>query len=99
MEFVCMIEAIPENERPAHFALAAELFGRLAQERRDLPNGYSFRFAPEALEPLARFVSKERRCSRRAVRTHGSGSAENYETIADCDGELDAENGRSEGVD
>ncbi len=62
MNLVCIIDAIPESERPAHFALAAELFGRQAQERRDLPNGYAFRFAPDALEALARFVSKERRC-------------------------------------
>jgi hypothetical protein len=59
---VCMIDAIPENERAAHFALAAELFGTLAQERRDHPNGYSFRFPPAVLERIARFVSKERRC-------------------------------------
>jgi hypothetical protein len=59
---VCRIDAIPENERAAHFALAAELFGTQAQARRDHPHGYAFRFMPDALEALARFVSKERRC-------------------------------------
>jgi hypothetical protein len=59
---VCVIDAIPENERPAHFALAAELFGTQAQERLDLPNGYAVRFEPDAIEALARFVAKERRC-------------------------------------
>jgi hypothetical protein len=62
MEFVCMIDAIPVSERPAHFALAADLFKKQAQERRDIPNGYAFRFMPDALESLIRFVSKERRC-------------------------------------
>jgi hypothetical protein len=62
MELVCMIDAIPANERAAHFALAAELFGTQAEERRDLPNGYSFRFTPAVLESVVRFVSKERRC-------------------------------------
>jgi len=62
MELVCMIDAIPASERPAHFALAAELFGTRARERHELPTGYAFRFEPDALEALARFVSKERRC-------------------------------------
>jgi hypothetical protein len=57
-----MVGAIPENERAAHFALAAELFRTQTQERRDVPNGYAFRFTPDILEPLVRFVSKERRC-------------------------------------
>jgi hypothetical protein len=59
---VCIIDAIPVSERPAHFALAADLFKKQAQERRDIPNGYTFRFMPDALEPLVRFVSRERRC-------------------------------------
>jgi len=59
---VCMMDAIPVNERGAHFALAAKLFGRQTQERRKAPNGYAFRFPPDTLEPLARFVSKEQRC-------------------------------------
>jgi hypothetical protein len=59
---VCRIDAILENERAAHFALAAELFGTQAQEQRDHPHGYAFRFTPDALEALTRFVSRERRC-------------------------------------
>jgi hypothetical protein len=53
---VCRIDAIPETERAAHFALAAELLGTQAQGRRDHPHGYAFRFMPDALEALARFV-------------------------------------------
>jgi hypothetical protein len=59
---VCIIDAIPEEERAAHFALAAALFRTQTQKRRDVPNGYAFRFTPDTLEALVRFVSKERRC-------------------------------------
>jgi hypothetical protein len=58
----CILDAIPEPERNAHVRLAGELFGRRAQERRDLPDGYAFRFEPDALEALARFVANERHC-------------------------------------
>lgn len=53
---------MPEPEREAHVRLAGELFGRRVQERRDLPDGYAFRFEPDAREGLARFVANERRC-------------------------------------
>jgi hypothetical protein len=59
---VCIVDAIPLAERSAHFGLVADLFGVRAQERRDVPNGYAFRFPPEAFDELARFVSGERRC-------------------------------------
>lgn len=58
----CVPGTIPADERPAHFALAAELFGGAVQERRALADGYAFRFAPERLEGVMRFVSNERRC-------------------------------------
>lgn len=57
----CVPGAIAPGEREAHFALAAELFGA-AQERREVPEGYAFRLAPEWLERAARFVANERRC-------------------------------------
>jgi len=38
---VCVVEAIPEAERAAHFQLAARLFGTLAQAVTALPNGYA----------------------------------------------------------
>ncbi len=57
----CVPGAIPAEEREAHFALAAELFGTV-EERRDVAEGYAFRFAPEQLERIARFVANERRC-------------------------------------
>jgi hypothetical protein len=57
-----MVEAIPPSERGVHFARLKHLFGQSVQERRDLPNGYAFRFLPETFEELALFVSLERRC-------------------------------------
>lgn len=61
-ELACVPTAIPLTERAAHFPLARELFVDLAKERSDLANGYAFRFAPDALETLARFIANERKC-------------------------------------
>lgn len=59
----CVPGAIPTEDRAAHFALARKLFTEMAQERCELQqHGYAFRFHPEALEELARFVANERRC-------------------------------------
>lgn len=58
---VCVPGAIPADARPAHFALAAELFGAV-REQRETEDGYAFRFAPEWLERVARFVANERLC-------------------------------------
>ena len=58
----CVPGAIAAEERPAHFALIARLFGTVARERIDTPGGYSFRFAPEAFDDVARFVANERKC-------------------------------------
>jgi hypothetical protein len=58
----CVPGAIPAEERPAHFALAARLFGTEARERRTLPDGYAFRFDAELFGQVARFVEYERLC-------------------------------------
>lgn len=58
----CVPGAIPAEERAGHFALAAELFGDAALERRALEDGYAFRFGPERLDVVMRFVANERRC-------------------------------------
>ena len=58
----CVPGAIPPAERAAHFDLAGRLFGGAVRERRDLPDGYAFRFDAESLEQVARFVANERRC-------------------------------------
>ncbi len=58
----CVPGAIPAAERPAHFALAAHLTGEALRERKDLANGYAFRFDAESFDDVARFVTNERRC-------------------------------------
>jgi hypothetical protein len=58
----CVPGAIPAAERPAHFALVAELFGGTTRERRDVEDGYAFRFDAERLDGVMRFVANERRC-------------------------------------
>jgi len=58
----CVPEAIPASERPGHFTLLTRLFGETVRERRDVPNGYAFRFGAESFEDVARFVALERLC-------------------------------------
>lgn len=57
----CVPGAIPADERAGHFALAAELFGA-AQERREVEEGYAFRWGAERVEQVMRFVLNERLC-------------------------------------
>lgn len=61
-QLVCIVDAIPQNERAAHFALLSDLFRHRAQEKKAVPNGYRFRFPSEMLDKLMEFVSRERRC-------------------------------------
>lgn len=58
----CVVDAIAPAERPAHLALIARLFEQAVQERRDIPDGYSFRFDAEMFDDVSRFVANERRC-------------------------------------
>lgn len=58
----CVPEAIPLSERSGHFALLTRLFAEAARERREVPNGYAFRFDAEAFDDIARFVALERLC-------------------------------------
>lgn len=58
----CVPSAIEPAVRAAHFALARELFEKRSVERAMLPDGYAFRFPPDLLEDIARFVANERRC-------------------------------------
>lgn len=62
MPLACVMDAIPANERAAHVALIAHLFGELASEIQELPEGYAFRFAARDLESVAAFVANERKC-------------------------------------
>lgn len=58
----CVPDAIRAEERSTHFALIQRLFSTATLEREALPNGYAFRFAPEAMEEIARFMVSERKC-------------------------------------
>lgn len=61
-ELACVPSAVPAAERQEHFALGHELLEARAIERLALCNGYAFRYEPEALEAVARFVANERKC-------------------------------------
>lgn len=61
-EFVCVPDAIPQEERAGHFALAKQLFGRLAIAQQDLPDGYAVHFPAAVFDEIAKFVANERRC-------------------------------------
>lgn len=58
----CVPGAIPAEERADHFARAKKLFLDLAVERKELPDGYEFRFDVSALADVSRFVENERKC-------------------------------------
>lgn len=59
---VCVPNAIPREQRAAHFALAKHLFTELAEGREPTTEGYAFRFAADAFTSIAPFVDNERRC-------------------------------------
>ena len=58
----CVPGAIPAAERAAHFTRLRRLFDTEAQERLDIPEGYSWSFRPDAFDDVALFVSWERKC-------------------------------------
>jgi hypothetical protein len=58
----CVPAAISAAERSTHFGLARKLFAELARERKDLPQGYAFRFEAGELEAISRFIANERKC-------------------------------------
>jgi hypothetical protein len=58
----CDPAAIPVADRQQHFKLIEHLFGELAVARERVAGGYRFRFDPNALDPITRFVENERRC-------------------------------------
>ncbi len=58
----CDLSAIDEANREAHLALAADLLWRAAEERRDLPDGYAFRFPADEYRRVVDFIALERLC-------------------------------------
>ncbi len=60
--FSCDLAALSHEQRTAHLALMTRLFGSLVQERRELPDGFAYRFDGEHYEQVATFITTERRC-------------------------------------
>jgi hypothetical protein len=58
----CVPGAIAADERPAHFALLHRLFTEKVQERKEIVDGYAFRFEAADYEDVVRFVINERLC-------------------------------------
>jgi hypothetical protein len=58
----CDLTAIEPAQRAAHEALGAYLVKESAQERRELPDGYAFRFAAEQYAEITAFIANERLC-------------------------------------
>jgi hypothetical protein len=58
----CDLTAIDAEQRAAHRELAAYLVSGAAQERRELADGYAFRFPAERYADLAAFIANERLC-------------------------------------
>lgn len=62
VDLVCVPDAIPAEQRAAHFELGRRLYAELAEERVDLPSGIALRLAGDALAQVALFVANERKC-------------------------------------
>ena len=58
----CDMTAIPPERRAGRQVLAARLFGGAAEEMRELPDGYAWRFTAGHYPDVAAFVADERRC-------------------------------------
>ena len=59
----CNLDALSAQERERHAALLLELGGKVL-EMRELPDGYAYRFAPEArtVAEIAEWIGLERAC-------------------------------------
>jgi hypothetical protein len=59
--FACDMRALTTAQRAEHAQLARDLVAAV-KARRELPNGYAFRFAADRWLPTARWAELERRC-------------------------------------
>jgi hypothetical protein len=59
--FACEMHALSAAERARHHALLTELIGSVV-DKRELADGYGFRFAPQQLPKVAEWIGFERRC-------------------------------------
>jgi hypothetical protein len=58
----CDLTAISAEEREAHELLAKQLFFDTVPERRELPDGYAFKFRADQYPLVAAFIANERLC-------------------------------------
>ena len=62
LPIACDLTALSAEQRSAHLALVAQLFGSLVREIRELPDGYAYRFDGEHYQLAAEFIANERLC-------------------------------------
>jgi hypothetical protein len=62
ISFACDMAAIPAGEREAHHALIRRLVTEAAEEIRQRPNGFTFRFPAREYDAVTQFVARERLC-------------------------------------
>jgi hypothetical protein len=60
--FYCDMTALTPEQRIAHQELIGQLFGKLVQETRELPDGYGYRFDNEHYPLVATFITNEQLC-------------------------------------
>lgn len=60
--FYCDMSAMSPEERSAHQELIGQLFGGLVQERRELADGFAYRFDNKHYPLLATFITHEQLC-------------------------------------
>lgn len=58
----CNLEAIRTADRQAHETLAQRLFIQAYQEKRELADGYAFRFTAVEYPALVAYIANERLC-------------------------------------
>src|SRR5690242_14031834 len=62
LPLACDLAAIDAEARQAHVELASYLLREGAQEVRDLPAGFAFRFAAAQYAQVTQFIANERLC-------------------------------------
>ena len=58
----CDLDAIPDGDRAAHIDRAGALLFAAYEERRELVDGYAWRFGAHQFDEVAAYVANERRC-------------------------------------
>ena len=60
--FACDMTAIPDADRRAHRHLIRRLMTESAEDIRELPDGFAFRFPAREYQGVTEFVARERLC-------------------------------------